>query len=435
VDDASAHDVLERELGTADIATLMARTRRDWDAILTRVGIDDADDKRRLFYTCLFRVLQMPARLDDAQGRFRTPDGALHQASAGHHRYGGWSLWDNYRTQVPLVALVAPEVARDMAASLVDLFASRKAQWAGDAEPFLSVRTEHAGIALLDLARKGLAPADLANALPPMAREADELPSATPDQRLELAYDEWAIAQLAHDLGQKALAERFTQRWQAYRPLWQKVFEPLGSDADTVKARGLYQGTLWQYRWAPVFDLPWLRDTALGRERFAQQLGTFFDRKLFNMTNEPDIQAPFLFALAGQPERADALVAALRDGPYEHWYDNQAKLAKPFIQNSFSLSPGFADGMDDDGGAMSAWYVWASLGLYPMVPGEPWYVATLPGVRRASLSMEGHTFTILRHGTGERAGRLTLDGRALPDRRVDHAALVHGGTLSFDTAR
>jgi putative alpha-1,2-mannosidase len=429
VDPDSAHAVLTHGLGDLPLDRLVARTREAWNALLSRIAFDAPGERRRLFYTCLFRALQMPARVDDGDGAYRGSDGRLRRAPRGRHRYAGWSLWDNYRTQVPLIALVAPDVAADIADSLVTLFQSDKPQWASATEPFLSVRTEHAGIALLDLYRKHLGREDPGAALPGMAAETGELPQATPDQRLELAYDQWAVAGLAADLGRTEMARDFRDRALAYRPLWLEVFRDLGADADTVKARGLYQGTLWQYRWAPVFDLDWLRDRALGRDRFAAELGRFFDGDLFNMTNEPDIHAPFLFA-ATDPARMDALVARLRDAPIDHWYENQRKYSRPIRQHSFALTPGFAEGMDDDGGAMSAWYVWASIGLYPLVPGEPFYTLSMPAARRIEIRLaSGRTLTIRGAGGG---GSVRHDGRPIANRRLEHDALLRGGLLTFD---
>ena len=170
----------------------------------------------------------------------------------------------------------------------------------------------------------------------PWRKRPRKLPKDTPDQQLELAYDQWAVAQLAADVGKTALARDFGERALAYRSMWLKIFRDLGEDADRVKARGLYQGTLWQYRWAPVFDLGWLQNEALGRQRFAAELDAFFNGELFNMTNEPDIHAPFLFALTDTPEKMDAMVTRLRDGPYNHWYENQKKYERPIWQHSFS---------------------------------------------------------------------------------------------------
>lgn len=332
---------------------------------------------------------------------------------------------------MPLVALVAPEVGGDVADTLIELFGSNKAQWAGPTEPFLSVRTEHAGIALLDLHRKGLGKIDLAAALPAMAEETMLLPHKTPDERLELAYDQWAVAELAADRNQPQLAQTFQARWRDYRQLWRDVFLDLGTDADTVKARGLYQGTLWRYRWAPVFDLDWIRNEALGRQRFDAELRQFFDRDLFNMTNEPDIHAPFLFALAGDPARTDQTVARMRDQPIDHWYENQRKYDKPVRQ--FSFSPlGFAEGMDDDGGAMSAWYVWASIGLYPLVPGRPFYLLSQPAQADIRLHLtSGRTMTIMRHRGGEENRGPSINGVAPTDRILPHQDLLRGGNISW----
>jgi putative alpha-1,2-mannosidase len=411
---------------------LAARTRRDWNRLLSRVAFGAPSERRKLFYTCLFRALQLPARVDDSEGAFRGSDGKLRRAPAGRHRYAGWSLWDNYRTQVPLVALVAPDVAGDIADSLVTLFQSGKPQWAGPNEPFLSIRTEHAGIALLDLFRKKLGREDPAAALSAMADDTMRLPQATPDQRLELAYDQWAVAELAADTGHTELAHAFRERALAYRSLWLDVFQDLGADADEVKARGLYQGTLWQYRWAPVFDLNWLQNQALGRERFRTELERFFDSALFNMTNEPDIHAPFLFALTDEPERMDRLVARLRDEPIDHWYENQRKYPQPIRQKSFSLETGFAEGMDDDGGAMSAWYVWASLGLYPLAPGDPFYVVSPPAAERISIRLaSGRKLLIARKGSEGTASTVKRNGGAMTSRRIAHAALMTGGSLTF----
>jgi putative alpha-1,2-mannosidase len=431
VDAASAQTTLSRELGSRSLEQLAGQTRRDWNRLLSRIDFDAPAERRTLFYTALFRALQLPARIDDSAGRFHGADGQARQVPGGHHRYSGWSLWDNYRTQIPLIALVAPTVAGDIADSLVGLFGAGKAQWATTTEPFLSVRTEHAGVALLDLYRKGLGTIDPAIALQAMAKETENLPQATPDERLELAYDQWAVAELAAERGRDTLAKDFRERALRYRAMWLDVFRYLGADGDIVKARGLYQGTLWQYRWAPVFDLAWLRLQALGPDRFDAELSTFFGRNLFNMTNEPDIHAPFLFTLTKQPDRTDKLVARLRDQPIDHWYENQRKYLKPIHQPSFSRQ-GFAEGMDDDGGAMSAWYVWASIGIYPLVPGQPSYVLSQPGAKRIVIHLpKKRSFQIEKDGAINSGCNIRLNGRSLSGRGLSHQDILKGGLLEY----
>jgi putative alpha-1,2-mannosidase len=170
--------------------------------------------------------------------------------------------------------------------------------------------------------------------------------------------------------------------------MWRATFAELGADADVVKARGLYQGTLAQYRWAPVFDLPWVAET-LG-PRFRPELDRFFAENLFNMTNQPDIHVPYLLAWAGDPQTARKIIARYAGKPVAHRYTNAGVRPQPWIGRSFDVRPqGFADGMDDDAGTMSAWYLWSTIGLYPLVPGTPEFVTIKPLAKRTWLQHPG----------------------------------------------
>lgn len=413
VDPAAAAAVRDAELGTRPFAALLRDTRAQWQRELSRIQVKAPREQRALFYTSLFRVMQTPVAIDDPDGRHRGSDGRIHQSAPGQTRYTSWALWDNYRTQLPLIALIDPARAADIARSLVALYGEGKQRWSTRTEPFLSVRTEHAGIALLDFRRRGITGFDASAALAGMVRESDTLQRDTPDQQIEAAYDDWAIAELARDLGDTALANRFRARALSYRPMWRKVFEDLGPDADVVKARGLYQGTLWQYRWAPVFDLDWMVAT-LGRDRFLGELDTFFARDLYNMTNQPDIQAPWLYAALGRPETSARIVHRYLTQAVDHPYANEGKRPQPWHGRSFALAPqGYADGMDDDAGAMSAWYVFGSLGLYPLVPGRPEWTVAAPLVERATVTLgDGRVLMIRKDGTD--APTITVGGVPQP---------------------
>lgn len=396
VDPDAAVVVREAEVGRQPFAAVLSATRARWQHELSRVDVTAPRDRRALFYTSLFRVMQTPVAIDDPDGRHRGSDGRIHRSAPGTTRYTSWALWDNYRTQLPLIALLDPDRAADIARSLVALYGEGKQRWSTRTEPFITVRTEHAGVALLDFRRRGITGFDARAALAGMVRESDTLQRDTPDQQIEAAYDDWAIAELASDLGDTALAARFRAKALSYRPMWRAVFEDLGADADVVKARGLYQGTLWQYRWAPVFDLPWVVET-LGRDRFLRELDTFFARGLFNMTNQPDIHTPWLYAALGRPAKTTALVHRLMTEPVDHHYTNAGKRAVPFRGPSFALMPqGYADGMDDDAGAMSAWYVFGALGFYPLVPGSRDLIVTAPLVDAAAIRQRGGEMLPLR---------------------------------------
>jgi putative alpha-1,2-mannosidase len=431
VDGDGAALVRDSELGTRSFAALRSSTRMHWQHWLGRWRLTGALSRQALFATSLFRALQTPVAIADTDGRYRTPDGAIHRVANGHQRYASWAMWDNYRTLMPLLALAYPQQAQDIAASLVELYQSGKQRWATAQEPFLTVRTEHSGVALLDFHRKGIG-FDAKAALIGMAAESPSLARTTPDEQIEAAYDDWATGQLAHDLGDGAQAQAFGAKALAYRAMWADVFQNLGQDADVVKARGLYQGTLWQYRWAAVFDLPWLAGQ-LGPARFDAELARFFADDLYNMTNQPDIQTPFLFAWRGHRDQSDRLVRRLLDSPVNHPYTNAGKRPAPWRGRSFALAPqGFADGMDDDAGGMTSWYVWASIGLYPLVPGDPHYTVICPSFDRIELRTAGGWASIERQNASHPSAswKPATGPRMVLGSTLSHASLAQGGVLT-----
>lgn len=424
VDPAAASAVRAHELGRRGFDALERSGRAAWNRALGRIAITAPRAQEALFYTSLFRVMQTPVALADPDGRYRGSDGVVARLPAGEQHYVSWALWDNYRTQLPLLALIDPQRAGQIARSLVRLYQSGKQRWATETEPFLTVRTEHAGIVLLDFWRKGIRNFDARAALAGMIAESDTLARAKPDEQIEAAYDDWAIAELAGELGDAATAERFRARALSYRPMWLATFRDLGPDADVVRARGLYQGTIAQYRWAPVFDLPWIAQT-LG-PRFRPELDRFFADNLFNITNQPDLHAPYLLAWAGDAAATQRIVRRYLEEAVPHRYTNAGVRPEPWVGRSFALAPqGFADGMDDDAGTMSAWYIWSTLGLFPLTPGEPRYTVTSPLVPRAVIRPQepdaGRARIVIRRGRG---GEMGVNGRAISGTTLPHARLA-----------
>ena len=428
VDAAAAAAVREAEMGTTPFDDVAARTLADWNAQLSRLAISGTRAEQAMFYTALFRVMQTPVAITDPDGRTRGSDGKMLYLQPGEQHYASWAMWDNYRTQMPLLALIDPVRAEAIARSLVRLYASGKQRWATPDEPFLTVRTEHAGIALLDFRRKGITGFDAQAALAGMAAESPTLARNTPDEQIEAAYDDWATAELAADLGKTDLARSFHDKALSYRPMWLDTFRDLGSDADVVKARGLYQGTLAQYRWAPVFDLPWLAK-AMG-SRLIPELDRFFGENLFNITNQPDLHVPYLLAWTGQREASLTIIRRYLSRPVAHRYTNSMVRPEAWIGRSFALQPqGFADGMDDDAGTMSAWYIWATLGLYPLTPGEPRYLVTAPIPAVTTLRPRQNVSIVLRKG---RKGLLSIGDQEIAGKFIEHTML--SGAPAVETA-
>jgi putative alpha-1,2-mannosidase len=97
---------------------------------------------------------------------------------------------------------------------------------------------------------------------------------------------------------------------------------------------GLYEGTLWQYRWFVPFDIGGMQEMIGRKKQFTEQLEYFFDHKLYNHGNEPDIHVPFLFNYSDKPYLTQKTVNQILTKEMEHWYGTHVKWEKPYIQDS-----------------------------------------------------------------------------------------------------
>ena len=413
-----------------------------WREILGKADVRGSSKEQRiLFYTSLYRVCLSPFHATFG-GKYRGTDGAVHEAD-GWTFYSGWSMWDTFRTKFPLLCLFEPELSSDIGRSLVSLYRTGKRNWATMEEPVPTVRTEHSQVTLLDAWSKGIRGFDLSEAWPAMEAEADagRVPGArdgltrnSPDQLMETVYDLWAMGEIAGIIGDADAQARYgAEADSLFEATWKREFMTIDSTYALMRGNGMYQGTRWQYRWAmPVFADK--MSAWAGRDVLADQLEEFFARHLFNQGNEPDIQTPFLFPLFGRPEKTDSLVhALLTDEGMIHLYGGNAEYPEPFVGRAFrNAVDGYAPEMDEDDGTMSAWYMFAQMGLYPVCVGTDRYVLFSPLFKRVTLHLKDHDVTLVRRGRDDRTGRITVDGRPLEGRTLTHEALTSARRIRYD---
>lgn len=410
-----------------------------WQDLLGRIEVEGGStDQRTLFYTSLYRTFHSPFQVTDSlMRRYLGTDGKAHQAMQGNY-YSSWSLWDTYRTKFPLITLLDPVRSADIMQSLAQLYVTGKKDWSTDHECVPTVRTEHAIATLLDAYRQGISIPNLTEAWPGMVSEAERLPLKSPDQCLEAAADYWALGQLAQETGRKDEAERWTRRGeQVFDSVWVKEFMNIDSTYTRMRGNGLYQGTRWQYRWGAPMYLSRM-EQLVGRKKLLAQLEQFFREELYNQGNEPDIHVPFLFGRLGAPDRTAPVVHSLATETVTHRYGGNDAYPQPFVGKAFANLPrGYCPEMDEDDGAMSAWYVFASIGLYPVVVGEATYELFPPLFSRVTLYPGGQgkpavTIRVQGDSSGNRHLRhVTWNGRRLREPRITHHMLARGGELVF----
>ena len=420
-----------------DFEDVKSRTADQWEKQLSAIDVKGGKkDDRVIFYTSLYRTYLSPADVSSPDGAYLGTDGKVY-ISEDFRYYSNWSLWDTFRTKFPLLVLTEPAKMRDMATSLIHLYATGKKDWSTGFESTPTVRTEHAVILLLDAYRKGITNLDFRKGYAGMKQEMERLPMRSPDQKMESAYDLWAMAKIAEIIGEKADSEQYRQRSVSlFEETWKKEFMNVTPAFEVMKNNGLYQGTRWQYRWAAPQYIDKMIEW-VGQDSLRSQLTYFFDPHLSNQGNEPDIHVPYLFNRLGAPEKTQQIVRSLMTEPMIHKYGGNSEFKTPYLGKAFKNAPeGYSPEMDEDDGTMSAWYVFGAMGFYPLLVGDEYYDLTSPLFDRVLLRLtNGNVLTIQTEGRKKKDAPIKsihFNGKKIADYRISHNELIKGGELIYN---
>ena len=353
--------------------------------------------------------------------------------------YHGWAIWDNYREQLPMLSLVYPERFDPIAKSIANLYPYGKKNWATKNEPSPTVRTEHALVVLLDAYTKGYR-FNIEAIKDSLMAEADRLDYSSPDKALESSYDNWAIAKLLNKIGDSVNSATYAKKALDYKTYWNKDFADLSKDdVDQMQARGLYQGTIWQYRWFVPFDIKGLKELAGGENAFTNQLDQFFDENNYNHANQPDLQVPGLYNTTRKPWKSQKLFRNIMlDTVVQNYFNNNSKGVDPYIGRIYKNQPqAYIRTMDDDAGTMSSWFVMRSIGLSPANIGDPVYYLTAPIFKSVKINWEnGKSFEmeVINYNKDHfYVQSAQLNGKELSRNWLTHEELTQGGKLVIET--
>ncbi len=454
--------------------------RRAWRERLGAIRVGGGTDaERTTFYTALYHALLHPNVISDADGRYRGSDGEVHRVGHGHRaQYGTFSGWDVYRDQVQLLTLLDPRTGSDIAQSLYELARQNGGTWDrwlhgasgthvmnGDPSP-----TALAGIrafggtgfdlkgALHSLVKAATVPtaADLSPAGKPVLSAGQRpsldkylklryMPSVSnawggAAETLEMSTADFSLSQLAAAAGEKGTAATFARRAQWWQNNFDIAADPGGGYIANRKAdgswvtgftpdtgNGFVEGTAAQYTWMVQHNPAGLFAAMGGTGKALARLDTFFHNAdgswafsgsggtKSGMDNEPSINVPYLYDYAGAPYKTQETVRAA-------------------MGTLWSTEPGGIPG-NDDLGAMSAWYVFSALGMYPQVPSRAELVLASPLFERVEIHRpHGNDISIRAAGAAADAPyihSLRVNGRS-SDRPWLPASFVRdGGRLDY----
>jgi len=454
------------EVEGRDFDQVHEAARAAWRRELSRIEVEALhEDQARIFYTALYHSMLMPTQMSESDGRYVGLDRQVHD-DGGRRYYSDFSMWDTYRTLHPLLTLLDPERAADLATTLLRMAEQHGAlpRWPLAVNETGTMLGSPASVILADTVLRGGGRFDVAAGLDAMVADADGIPGRSirgniqdclqlgycPADRvgrgvantLEYAWADFAIANLARRLGHEDVEARFRQRVGGYAGLWddgEQFLRGRNSDGSwsqqpfdpEVWTDDFAEGNAWQYLWATPFDVGPFAALFGGVEPMLAKLDSFFELSEATPSpvlvepfvgydtyywhgNEPDIHAAYMYALAGQPWRGERWINWVRRSKYD---------ATP-------------DGLNgnDDAGTLSSWYVFSALGLYPLA-GSDLYIIGTPLFPRAVLQLE-HGELIIEAAAVDadnihiQAAR--LNGRALQRPWLRHDEMITGGLLELE---
>lgn len=454
VDLDGAQRNLDAELPAWDFDGTRQETWGRWqDALGVFEVAGGTREQQIIFATALYHARQMPTLFTDVDGRYRGMDFEVHQAD-GWTYYTDFSLWDTYRTLHPLVLLAWPELARDHAHSLADMgdklgFLPR---WPAGTIDSGSMIGQSVEVVLGESMAKGVTdwPSEDAYAIaygqatdPGVAGARGELSDymglgyvandstgGSVSKTLEYAIDDAGLSLWASELGLPEDAEAFGERSTNYANVFDEETAFMrGRNADgswtELEMEGwpeaYTEGNPWQYVFLAPHDPDGLAGLWPDRGSYLAKLtelfelsegaaDTFLPDPYYWHGNEPDIHNALLFAASGDPASTQKWVRWIQDNRYAH-------------------GPAGLDG-NDDGGTLSAWYVFTAMGLYPL-NGTTDYVLTTPLFDGVRMTRSDGTLTILATGQGTYLAGVYLDDQPLETAIVAHEQLIGDHTLTF----
>lgn len=424
-------------------------TRCEWNRQLGKIEVKCTNrDKLVQFYTHWYHTLIHPNIFNDVNGEYIGSDFAVHKTAAGRDYYTTFSGWDTYRTQCQLLAMFYPEESSDMMQSAID-FAEQSGgygRWVavnietgvmhGDPIPIIISNTYAFGgrdfdvqMAYKHMKRGACIPGTFSQDVEvrPGLSVYMEKGIENASLCLEYASSDYAIGQFAlQAMNQEDDAKYFMQRSLNWKNLYDPSTKWLRSRHNHDMSwkdpnHDWREATKENYFWMVPHDLETLIDTIGGKKAAALRLDSLFvrldagyDDHHFAAGNEPDFQVPWIYNWTDRPYKTSETV---------HRILNEMYTSKP------NGMPG-----NDDCGSMGAWYVFASIGLYPMIPGVGGFSVSAPYFEDIVLHLpEGNL--MIDGGSLSRPyiRQCKLNGKKLKTTWIDWSEISKGGTIEYVT--
>ena len=481
-----------KEIANMTFEKTIANGKKAWEKVINQIQVKGGTDaQKRSFYTALYRTYERMIDINEYGQYYSGYDGKVHKSDRSFY-IDDW-IWDTYLAKHPLNTILNPALESDVLNSYVTMY--EQCGWMPTFPEVLGnhlcMNGYHSSAIFIDAYRKGITGFDVnkayegvkknltegtlipwrqgykkvgiddfyhANGYFPALRqgEAETEPLVDGFEKrqpvavsLGMSYDAWCLAQLAKELNKADDYKKFTEVAQNYKKLWHpelRLFMPKDSKGEWIMINPKLDGGKgfreyydenngWTYAWQVQHDIEGLTTLLGGKKAAEERLDQLFRESLdirrsdfyvnggnatglvgqFSMGNEPSFHIPYLYNFVGAPWKAQKRIRFLLDV----W----------FKDNIFGM-PG-----DEDGGGMSAFVVFSSLGFYPVTPGLPVYSIVSPVFEKSSIRLPNNkTFTVIARGANAEnkyIQKAFLNGKEILTPFFTHEALMAGGTLEL----
>lgn len=453
------------ELPGWDFVNTVAKCRQIWQQTLKQITVTTTNKTdKHIFYTSFYHAMQHPRLYSDVDGVYPRFAGNYQLEKMGNgNYYDDFSLWDIYRAQVPLLEILRPRLVNDLVQSL--MLKGEQGGWLPIFPCWNNYTSEmigdHTTSVITSAYLKGIATAHVFEAYRLMRRNAFDLPEKEQDYKngqgrrgllsylkygyipledsvndafhkkeqvsrtMEYAYDDYALAQLSKKLGFDADYRSLMKRADNYKNVfdpaagfvrgrmqngnWTKIFDP------DVRQTYITEGTPRQYTFYVPQDVPGLARLMGGPVKLESELDTLFAKNEYWHGNEPGHQIPFMYNYTPSPWKTQVVV-------------------RKILAEEYNDGPGGLGG-NDDAGQMSAWYMFASMGFYPLNPVSGEFILCSPLFNKVAIKLKsGRKFRIYCYGLTQQnkyIQTVKLNGRTITDNLIRYTDIMKGGKLEI----
>ena len=428
VSSAGALKNLEAEVSHWSFDKTREETKAKWNKELSKIEVSSLNDSDKInFYTAMYHTNLSPILYEDVDGQYRGLDQNIHQSDQ-FTNYSVFSLWDTYRALHPLFNITQPHRNNDMIKSMLahhdESVHNMLPIWSHYANENWCMIGYHATSVIADAMVKNVGDFDKERALEASVNTAnvryfdglgdyidykyvpDDKSHSSVSKTLEYSYNDWCITQMAEEVGRTHTQDEFEKRAEYYKNVYdskigfmrpkltdgtfRENFDPMDTHG-----QGFIEGNAWNYGLYVPQNIDEMISLMGGKEKFSNHLDSLFtidieekyiakheditrDGIIGNYVhgNEPGHHIPYLYNWTGHPEKTQERVRMIMKTMYAPTVDGLCG--------------------NDDAGQMSAWYIFSSLGFYPVTPGSPYYALGSPLVVKATLHLDNGNKLIIK---------------------------------------